>query len=255
MDSNTRIRKRASYLEFKSCSTVTDSRNILRYLTRLHLGCNQRLWIHKTPTIELSEWCSDDLQKVRISVKNIDRLYHLDLSDLHMEMIARMRYRDQLLYIKVLVNKEFCCVRCCGRGIIHVGKDVNTFMRQVLWSKRYLRNAICELLAEDDIALDIDDLLAVDKEIRDGYCLQRYCNTVPTLEYFCKKSMYRERMQPDRLGLPRIIEKDYTDFINFEDIEEIKKEESDIFLLNSHCKLIPEDIWYGCCECKSCIYS
>ena len=236
MDSNSK--RRDFYLEFKSCSTYTDSIDDLRIYTKSYFNCNQRSWIRRTPTVKRSEWCKGDLQSVRIDVTNIDRLYHLSSTSLEMEMIARMRYKDQLLYIHVLVNTEVCGVRCCGGGIIYIGRDVNTFMHQVLCSGLYQKDAICELLAEDGIALDIDALIAVDEEARDRYHLQIYSNIVPTLEYLCKKSMYRKRMQPDRLGLPRIIEKDYADFINFKDIDimtctkaKIKKS---YFLLRTH---------------------
>ena len=82
--------------------------------------CHQNKHCRSTPPREMHRWNNDDseLQKFKIDLEQVDRLYYLDDSETgigdgkYYIMICRMQYEGESLYIAFYAKAQFFCYKC-----------------------------------------------------------------------------------------------------------------------------------------------
>ena len=114
----------------------------------------------RTTPWEMNQWNYDDLQAIEIDLERVDRLYHIKISeesgDRIFEMIGRMQYNEEILYVKLYAGCDSSGFSCHGGGNIFISRDPNLFMKQPFESKidKYL---IYKSLADDGIEVEEEE--------------------------------------------------------------------------------------------------
>ena len=104
-------------------------------------------------------WPGDTLQKFKIDLQKIDRVYHIDYYDTAIyggreyELIARMNYKDKPLYVYLKAECEYTRFDSEGVGYIYLSYDADTFMKTVLTDYRNV-DPIYDLLLTDGIYVE-----------------------------------------------------------------------------------------------------
>ena len=128
---------------FKSfVAGVTDTDGIHRMLHNALF--HQHMFETRTTPWEAACWTKSDLKHVKIMARDIDRLYHIFHESEHddpdpdafvfgetFELVARMRYRGQPLYVDMKASCDFTGFDCRGGGYVLVSRDVDNFMNSI----------------------------------------------------------------------------------------------------------------------------
>ena len=202
---------------FKSVDpAVIDTTTIKKYL-REPLG-HQYIFDHRTTPWERQQWDYDELQSFKIDVGKIDRLYHIRTTDINesdreYELIARLQYKGQPLYVELNASCDFTGFDCQGGGAIFVSRNASLFMRLVLTSGNK-KDLIYESLAEDGIE--------VEEQSEFDACQRIFRKNVPMLKYLCHEVFYKneEELQPYLSLLPTILSNSVDEFIQFHKAKE-----------------------------------
>lgn len=106
---------------------------------------------------ESHDFLEDDLQSFAIDINKINRLYYIlhfddSVSCRKYELLARMEYNLENVFVKLSAGYEFTRFGCLGGGVIYVTKNPNVFF-----------NCIVE---EENNRMKIRQSL-----IEDGYCV------------------------------------------------------------------------------------
>lgn len=175
--------------DFKSlCRKVKNAADLHR-LTYNVFG-NQKWYKRQTTEEEESQWTYDALQSLEIDPEMIDRLYYIRYRH---EIIARIRYEGEPLY----VNLYSYCVNdglfCRGSHGIFVSRNAHLFLRMVSIPNRK-RNLVHESLAEDGIRAE---------------------NRVPALKYLCHEAVYSNetRLRSQISQLPKVLVNSIENFV------------------------------------------
>ncbi|CAL4240445.1 unnamed protein product [Meganyctiphanes norvegica] len=96
--------------------------------------------------------CQDDLHNFNIDINKINRLYYIHHSDntshRKYQLLARMDYNYEHVFVKLSAGYEFTRFGCLGGGAIYVTKNANTFFNLMV-EERYNKMKICQSLQED----------------------------------------------------------------------------------------------------------
>ena len=144
---------------FKSViSSVVNAEKMNDYLSYALLY--QDMFERRTTPWEMNQWNYDDLQAIEIDLERVDRLYHIKISeesgDRIFEMIGRMQYNEEILYVKLYAGCDSSGFSCHGGGNIFISRDPNLFMKQLFEFKvdKYL---IYKSLADDGIEVEEEE--------------------------------------------------------------------------------------------------
>ena len=105
---------------------------------------------------EMKNWMEDELENFMIDHMKIDRVYYIyhfddDCSGQDFELIARMTYKSQPLYVQMNAGCDYTGFDCQGDGSIYVSRDADMFMKTVLDDRKHSIDHIYELLMADGI--------------------------------------------------------------------------------------------------------
>ena len=178
----------------------------------------QYMFDRRTTPWEIQQWDHDELQSFKIDVGKIDRLYHIHTTDINesdreYELIARLQYKGQPLYVELNASCDFTGFDCQGGGAIFVSRNASLFMRLVLTSGNK-KDLIYESLAEDGIE--------VEEQSEFDACQRIFRKNVPMLKYLCHEAFYKneEELQPYVSLLPTILSNSVDEFIQFHKAKE-----------------------------------
>ena len=181
---------------FKSADERVKDVNTLNKLLFDALRYQHEYDLRMTTPGEIDIWDKDELQKLKIDLENIDRLYHIfsDTNyDKYCHMICRMHYKGHLLYLEFFAfHQEFHPVyRTESRsGGIFVSRDAFLFMYLIQTSFfRSQMYPINKLLEKDDI--QINDQYPYNDDIWRFSPVKN--KQVQTLQYICHEFICRKK--------------------------------------------------------------
>ena len=166
---------------------------------------NQEKFYKKMPPWEIKDIGGrDKLQKFKIDLEKIDRLYYINYKDEdepEYDLITTMQYENNNpIYVEMLAKypRSYDI-----EGSIYISQHVNSFMKLVLSDNRYDKTLIYKSLREDGIYIDDDDK-----------------KSLPTLKFLTHQTIYDNVniLQEDiSLMFPRILKDSVNDFIKTKD--------------------------------------
>ena len=117
---------------FKSVvSNILNTKQIYAYMG--YTLYYQNKFKRRTTPREYSYFNYEEFNKFKINYGDIDRLYHIShfesVCGEDFEMIARMEYKGEKLYIELLAGCKFTSFNCYVYGTIFVSKYANLFMK------------------------------------------------------------------------------------------------------------------------------
>ena len=174
----------------------------------------QQLFERRTTPFELKYWNYEELQKLEIDTRSIDRLYYVDGEKTSGEesyhFIVRMDYKGTLLYAELISSCTYSGYPAGGEGTIFISRDANLFMKLVLSSSQEPnQDLIYESLAEDGIRAE---------KAEESYSpfAKLFRSTPPMLKYLCHQEVYLNFniLRPYFSDLPPMLVNSLNDFIN-----------------------------------------
>ena len=145
----------------------------------------------KTTSIEFLNWDYIELQKLKIYLENVDRLYYINATveynnlsnSRHYEMIARMHDNEKQIFIYFAFKAVLTCSFCEGEiyynpeGLIYYSKDPCLFLKIIIITNKHLilYKSIKESLKKDDDIYFNDD------------------DTPPKLQNLCYETIYQNK--------------------------------------------------------------
>ena len=171
----------------------------------------------------------DDLQKFKIDLEKVDRLYYIyhteDAGDQEFSMVARMDYKGQKLYFELDANCDYTGFSGIGGGFIFVSSDANVFMKVVLKSNFNI-DCIYQSLSDDGI--DFEEQNEYDRA--DNI----FWKNPPKLKYLCHQAIYdhKSNLEAHFVNLPTILKDSVNDFIRMKDAKKnYEYSDSGLFLI------------------------
>ena len=121
----------------------------------------QSTFDRRTTPWEVQYWDYKDLRAFEIDLERVDRLYHISFFDVangdrEFEMIGRMQYKGEPIYVELNAGCDFTGFDCQGEGNIVISRDANFFMKHLLRSKRE-KDIIYKALADDGIEVEEEE--------------------------------------------------------------------------------------------------
>lgn len=173
----------------------------------------QRWFKKKTTPWELKDWRSNELERFKVDVMKIDRLYYIkktsDRCGLSYSLVFRMDYsknkkhkRDSL-YVELFATFYHCYHFL---GYIFVSRDANVFMKLV--SRPKDKTLVYESLRKDGIHAEKEEVCEEEEE---GV----FCKTPNTLKYLCQEAVYlsRDMLRGFASVLPKLLTNSVDDFV------------------------------------------
>lgn len=182
----------------------------------------QFLFHRRTTPRERDQWGDGDLRTFEIDLELVDRLYDIDSvfknrgSREWVEMIGRMQYKGDRLYVKLTASYDYTGFRGQVGGVIFVSRDACLFMRLVL-VPGIRKDRIYKSLVKDGI--EVGEL----SEFDSGYAIREmFWNNVPRLKYICYEAIYQkqQQLQSYLLLLPKILANSIDEFIRLKEAQE-----------------------------------
>jgi len=92
----------------------------------------QHMFEKRTSPWEMQTWDYEDLQNFTIKLKRIDRLYYIynfddDVSSRSYEIIVRMSYKKEKVFVHMTAGCDFTGFDCQGGGEIYITKSAYPF--------------------------------------------------------------------------------------------------------------------------------
>lgn len=101
----------------------------------------QSIFQKKTTRMEKKNWHINKLQKIKINVNQIDRLYNINFIRNKIgskyTLLARMNYKNKFLYLKLLASCKYVEYECHPKGIIMISENVFFFVKDFVKIKCY----------------------------------------------------------------------------------------------------------------------
>ena len=176
----------------------------------------QYMFDRRTTPWEMQHWDYKDLQAFKIDLEQVDRLYHIkffeNAGDREFEMIGRMQYKGEPLYVELNAGCDNTGFDCQGMGNIFISRDANLFMKLVLRSNNE-KDLIYKSLADDGIEVEEEEQSEFDVHKR------MFSRTVPMLKYICHEAVYQheQKLQSQFEQLPKILANSLEEFIRFQE--------------------------------------
>ncbi|XP_042239460.1 uncharacterized protein LOC121877701 isoform X2 [Homarus americanus] len=115
----------------------------------------QDMFDHRTSPWEMHKWEQEDLQKLKIDLEKVDRLYHIKFQDDEVEqrdyeLVARVEFAPKTwMFIELVAGCDYTGFDCRGGGEIYVSFDAQVFLKSVL-NRDYSIHRIWQSMVEDD---------------------------------------------------------------------------------------------------------
>nr|BDT63581.1 MAG: hypothetical protein [Pasiphaea japonica whispovirus] len=206
----------ASPSDFKSANPSVNS--VCETYSICYAIENQHMFNKRTTPLEKSTWGEQELKKFRFDVKSINRvyfIYHFDdgVSGHKFEMVARMLYKGEHVYVQLKASCDFTGFDCEGHGVMFVSKDANLFIKLILTDK-HPKGLIYQSLTEDGIEIDQMDECSWNTKYM-------YCHA-PTLKFLCHKAIYKNKnkLQHYSSTLPNVLKQSVDKYITFNEAKE-----------------------------------
>ena len=220
----------ATHPHFKSIvPNVSDALTIQFKLMNGFCFADEYTYYKRTPPWELSQWANGELERFKIKLEQVDRLYQLNIIDnedwLGVEMVARLNYEGRHIFVKIHVNNYITACQCVGDCIILISTDADSFMRTVITSE-YQGDLVQKSLAEDGIFIQ--------SPTEYDHCDMKFWKSVPNLKYLCHHNIFANQTKLRNYAnvLPKILTKSIDDFIKMKSTKKFYDNLQNVFLLS-----------------------
>ena len=179
----------------------------------------QHMFDCRTSPWEMENFKDDDLQRFKVNLEKVDRLYYIHhyddgISSREYEILARMDYGDKKAYVNVIASCDFTGFDCQGGGYIFVSFNANV-LTKIMLNRRHDHEAIYRSLAEDGLTVE-------EQSEYDQVSAFRW-QSVPMLKYLCHVKISDRKNNLSQIYmklLPKVLADSVEEFIKLKETKE-----------------------------------
>ncbi|CAL4144584.1 unnamed protein product, partial [Meganyctiphanes norvegica] len=149
----------------------------------------QHMFDRRTSPWEMQNWDYDELQKFKVKLNRVDRLYYIyhyddEISSRSYEILVRMDYKEEKLFVHLAAGCDFTGFDCQGGGEIYITRNPNIFLKSVV-GQNHNPSLIYNCLLEDGYR--------VEEPTQFDLSPRKMWNSVPALRFLTHQAIHKHQ--------------------------------------------------------------